>query len=214
MHGRFILVVLVFLLGLYVFAYYGQKEAFTATVDAPRCHDVLLQDNGKFYLFNSKLAKVPGVNPITFDNLEEYVEFTEWQRSQGIICPVLFLQQASDTQGNTVYKVRNCVTNFSAGTPDFIIGQGVDVASRTTKLLDANRDVNPPYNKNSYPGFDPQDQDIGLDTPLDRMFHETNSMGISPNPMDTNWAGHAYTQGLIDQGFYKDREVTGYGGHG
>jgi hypothetical protein len=52
------------------------------------------KDN-KFYLYNSKVVKVPGVNPVVFNNLEDYVEFIEWQRSQNINCPVLFLQQTS-----------------------------------------------------------------------------------------------------------------------
>ena len=36
----------------------------------------------KIELLNSGLAKIPGVNPVVFNNLEEYVEFTEWQRSK------------------------------------------------------------------------------------------------------------------------------------
>jgi hypothetical protein len=32
--------------------------------------------------------------------------------------------------------------------------------------------------------------------------------GPSPNPMDTNWGGSDYTQGLVDKGYYADNEVT------
>ena len=35
-------------------------------------------------------------------------------------------------------------------------------------LLNANRN-NPPFNKNLFPGFDPENQYVGLFTPLDKM---------------------------------------------
>jgi hypothetical protein len=72
-----------------------------------RCPDVLIQKGPKFYLFNSKIAKVPGVNPIEFNNLEEYVTFLKWQKNNNIRCPVLFLQQSFDAQGNIVYNSKN-----------------------------------------------------------------------------------------------------------
>ena len=37
------------------------------------------------------------------------------------------------------------------------------------KLLDAGRD-DPPFNKNSYPGFDQKNQYIGINVPLDKMY--------------------------------------------
>jgi hypothetical protein len=33
---------------------------------------------------------------------------------------------------------------------------------------------------------------------------------VSPNPMDANWGGAAYTQSLVDKGYYKDDEVKIY----
>jgi hypothetical protein len=39
------------------------------------------------------------------------------------------------------------------------------------------------------------------------MFNEAKG-GVSPNPMDPNWGGAAYTQSLIDKGYYKDDEVS------
>jgi len=170
-----------------------------------RCADVLIQEGSNFFLYNSQLTKVPGVNPLRFNSLEEYVEFTEWQRSQGILCPILFLQQTMDAQNNFVYKARPSPTDLQGGNQDFTLG--VNHAGSVTKLLDANRDNNIPYNVNSYPAFDPYNQDIGLDTPLDKMFHESNTQGVSPNPMDTNWAGHGYTNALVQSGYYSDNEV-------
>ncbi|GAG51071.1 unnamed protein product, partial [marine sediment metagenome] len=79
-------------------------------------------------------------------------------------------------------------------------------AAPSVKLTDAHRS-DPPYNTNSFPGHDPQMQNVGLDTPLDKMFHEANYK-TSPNPMDTTWGGQDYTQSLIDKGYYSNREVA------
>lgn len=168
-----------------------------------RCPNILIQKGSEFYLYNSRLAKVPGVNPLKFNNLEEYTEFIQWQRSQGIRCPILYLQESYDSQGNAVYKARPSPTNLQGGLPDLMVG---DEHPPQTMLFDAGRD-DPPYNMNNYPGFDPLNQYIGLDTPLDRMFSESGTK-VSPNPMDDSWGGQAYTQALVDAGYYKDEEVS------
>ena len=82
-----------------------------------RCPNILIQHDKQFFLYNSKLAKIPGVNPIEFDNLEEYTEFLDWQKSQGIKCPVLYLQNSFDAQGNQVYKARPSVSKSTATSP-------------------------------------------------------------------------------------------------
>ena len=82
-------------------------------------------------------------------------------------------------------------------------GYSEDPAGKT-KLYDAGRD-DAPYNWNSFPSFDPENQYIGMETPLDKMFHEGTA--VSPNPMDPNWGGQAYTQSLVDKGYYAEDEV-------
>jgi len=91
-----------------------------------RCPNMLIQKGAAYYLYNTKLAEVPGVNPVRFNNLEEYVEFLDWQRSQGIRCPVLYLQEVYDSQGNMTYKARPSVSDPQGGLPP------------TTASLDAN----------------------------------------------------------------------------
>jgi len=200
---KVIIIFFVFLLGLYYVSRYGSLEGFEQKNNSLeyRCPNVLIQKGSEFFLHNTKLAEVPGVNPLKFSNLEEYVEFTEWQRSQGMLCPILYVQEVYDTQGKRVFKARPSPSDLQGGLPDATLNQ-VD----PSQLLDASHD-DKPYNINSYPGFDPQDQYIGLDTPLDKMYNE-NKGGISPNPMDANWGGAAYTQSLIDKGVYKDNEVA------
>ena len=62
---------------------------------------------------------------------------------------------------------------------------------------DANRD-DPPYNQNQFAGFDPEDQNIGIETPLDNKTH-------MENPMDPKWKGHEYTHEVIKDGKFKGR---------
>ena len=205
---KLVVILIVFLLGLYYVSRYGSVEGFNLKDNSDyRCPNILTQKGSEFYLYNSKLAEIPGVNPLKFSNLDDYVEFTKWQRSQGIMCPILYLQESYDTQGNQVYKARPSPTDLQGGLPDYNLNTPtVAIKQNTSLLLDASHD-DKPYNINSYPGFDSQDQYIGLNTPLDKMYHESKG-GISPNPMDPNWGGAAYTQSLVDKGYYKENEVA------
>ena len=195
------LFIVLFLVGLYFYIKSNELEGFTGLSNR-QCPNMLIQKDSKIYLYNSKLAKVPGVNPVEFDNLEDYVEFLDWQRSQGIRCPVLFLQMTHDAQGNTVYKVRPSITEPQAGIPP-----NFPVYPNPTLLVDATRN-DPPYNKNSYPAFDQSSFYQGTTTPLDVMNIEQENMLYSPDPMDPNWGGPDYTQKLVDTGYYAGNEVA------
>jgi hypothetical protein len=203
------LLIVLFLAGLYFYAKYSTDpkygEGFTNNKNENRCPNMLIQKDAKFYLYNSKVAKVPGVNPVEFDNLEDYTEFLEWQRSQGIRCPVLFLQQTFDAQGNPVYKVRPSVSEQQGGLPP-----SYPLPPNPTALVDATRN-DPPYNTNSLPSFDQSSYYVGTTTPLDTMNEKDENMlyaGPSPNPMDPNWGGADYTQSLVDKGYYAENEVS------
>jgi hypothetical protein len=171
------------------------------------CPDVLIQKGKHIYLINNNVARIPSVNPIKFNNLEEYTEYLKWQRHMGIKCPVLYLQNSYDIQGNLVYVNRNSPFDKRGGTP---IISGLDLFNNNNRslLLDSTRN-HPPFNQNLYPGFDPQDQNIGLKTPLDKMYH-ANPGGVSPNAMDSNWGGSTYTESKIRAGDYKQNEVKIY----
>ena len=125
-----LVIIIIFLLGFYFISRSNNIETFTdVSVDASgnkmtaNCPDVLIQKGSSLFLYNSKRGNVPGVNPIRFENLEEYVEFTDWQRSQGILCPILFLQHAYNAQGEPVYKARPSPTNLQGGLPDYHVDQ-------------------------------------------------------------------------------------------
>ena len=202
--------IVLFLAGLYFYAKYSTDpnyniEGFNDNKNKNRCPNMLIQKGAKFYLYNSKVAKVPGVNPLEFDNLEDYTEFLDWQRSQGIRCPVLFLQQTYDAQGNAVYKVRPGVTEQQGGLPP-----SYPLAPNPTLLVDATRN-DPPYNQGSLPSYDESSYYVGTTTPLDKIDEVEDNMlyaGPSPNAMDPNWGGADFTQSLVDKGYYADNEVN------
>jgi hypothetical protein len=215
---------LVFLIGLYFYAKCSDpkyEEALTNnTNNETRCPNLLIQKGSQFFLYNSKVAKVPGVNPVEFENLEDYTEFLDWQRSQGIRCPVLYLQETYDAQGNPVYKVRPSVSEPQGGLPPSIASSSGDTIMDSsmgnpdalaypnpTLLVDATRN-DPPYNKNSLPGYDESSYYVGATTPLDTMNTVQQKETVSPNAMDQNWGGAAYTKSLVDKGYYADNEVS------
>jgi len=220
------LLIIVFLIGLYFYAKTSNPKYAEGlrnnNSDGQRCPDLLIQKGARFYLYNTKLAEVPGVNPIEFENLEDYTEFLAWQKSQNIKCPVLYLQETYDAQGTRVYKSRPSVSEPQAGLPPSIASSVGGIINETslgnpnalaypnpTLLVDATRN-DPPYNKNSYPAYDESSYYVGTTTPLDAMDIKQEQQKVSPNPMDPNWGGAAYTQNLVDQGYYKQDEVSIY----
>lgn len=148
-------------------------EGFTGKVDtagaetaadAPEeCQNVLVAKDGKYYLYDTRSDDVPGVNPIVFDNLEDYTEFLKWQKSVGIRCPVLYLQSMYDAQGNKVYRQRSSMTEIEGG------GLNPTSAAKSwqySKLVDSTQG-DPPYNQGGFPAFDPTAFYQGKITPLD-----------------------------------------------
>ena len=77
---NYIFVITLLFLGLYFIFNLKKIEGFG---NKPRCPNILLQRGNRVFLYNSDLAIVPGVNPISFNNLEEYTEFIDWQRGPG-----------------------------------------------------------------------------------------------------------------------------------
>ena len=205
-----------FMLGLYYYSnsykYYEQMENKTEkpiTHSNARCPNMLIEKDGGYYLYNSKLAIVPGVNPIKFNSLEEYSEFIEWQNSQNIHCPILYLQYSTDAQNNELIQVKPSIFENQGGLPS-IQRDPLDKDSKefieSNKILDATRDNNTKFNTNMLAGIDTQNQDIGLETPLDKMFYQKGE--VSVNPMDPNWGGKKYTQTAVDNGEFEERYVV------
>ena len=187
-------------------AFQGVDSSNGGASNKDRCPNILIQKGTELYLHNSRLANVPGVNPLKFNNLEDYVEFTEWQRSQGIRCPVLYLQGSFDAQGKPVYKIRPSPLDLQGGLPPVASGIHDDSDSVSPGSSNANADYidnadEPPGNLNSYPAFDPMDHNAG------RIGNSKPLKGLSANPMASNWGGDKYTTSLINDGKYEGNEV-------
>jgi len=197
---KIIAIIIIFLAGLYFYVYYNKNhqmlETLTTMNGELRCPNVLIQKDSKYYLYNSEIAEVPGVNPIMFNNLEEYTEFLEWQRGAGIRCPVLYLQNTYDAQGNRVYKVRPSVTETQGGLPPMM---PVPPPLRMQALEDTTYGQLPADSKALY---------TGETTPAEAVRMSNEHMLFSDNAMDPNWGGVDYTQALVDSGFYKDNEIA------
>ena len=211
-----ILIFAFFMLGLYYYAnsykYYENmenKENKPITHSNARCPNMLIEKDGGYYLYNSKLAIVPGVNPIKFNSLEEYSEFIEWQNSQNISCPILYLQYSTDAQNNELIQVKPSIFENQGGLPSIDrdpLNKDSKEFIESNKILDATRDNNKKYNTNMLAGIDTHNQDIGLETSLDKMFYQKGE--VSVNPMDPKWGGKKYTQTAVDNGEFAERYVV------
>jgi hypothetical protein len=186
------------------------------THNVKNCPNMLIEKDGNIYLYNSKKASVPGVNPIKFDNLEEYIEFAGWQKSQSIECPILFLQYTTDTQNNELLQVKPSIFENNGGLPATktknLIKKEDEKYYEKNKILNATLNSTPnsnmKFNDGMYSSYDQYNQNVGLDTPLDKIFTEKNT--TSANPMDTHWGGKNYTKSRVLKGDYKGREVYKY----
>lgn len=174
------------------------KEYFENFTISSNCPNLLINKEGKFYMYNTTKNYVPGVNPIVFNDLQEYGLFTDWLSSVGVKCPILYAEQTYDTQGNNTYKIKpepnNNTYNAYNGLPPVS-------TNNITKLVDAG------HNKGSMPGFDPHNLYIGENTPLDKLFRQQESNNISDNPMDNNYGGEYYTKLMIKEGKYDGDKI-------
>ena len=204
--------IITFLLGLYVTVFhkvsFDKKEGFSSQkegMETSSCPDMLVKKGNVLLLYNSKEPTGPE-NPMPFFNLDEYINYLEVQKEKGNDCPVLFLQEETNAQGEDVFRVRPSPFDLQGGLPS-----ESNVSDKTMKkakeIMDATSD-NSTYNVNQYAGFDAHGQQIGEYTDVDAIHDSTSAKKISDNPMDKNWAGTTYTQQMVDSGKYEKREIT------
>jgi hypothetical protein len=192
---KYILIIVFFLLGLYYYVnFVNIYESFDN--DNNSCHDLLIEKDGEILLINTKADKNSTNSTIKFNNLEEYVDYVEKQNQENNNCPILFLQYTTDTQNNESLQIK----------PSILENTGGLASQQSNTILDATTTNNKKYNGGMYQAMDTHNQDIGLDTPLDKLFVENNKEK-SANPMDPNWGGKEYTKKAIDSGKYAGRYV-------
>jgi hypothetical protein len=206
-----------FLAGIY-FIMYNKKDMETlmnkrgATPEQDEtsgCPNLLVRKGNVILLYNTNLPIIENKNPLPFYNLDEYINYLEIQKRNGISCPVLFLQQENNVQGQFIYRVRPNPFDLQGGLPTTtnLYKEDTNGMPVPVPVIDANR-ANKPYNQNNYAGFDPLGLHIGTYTDLDKIHDSTKLQGESDNPMDTNWGGVSFTQHMIDIGKYEENNIT------
>lgn len=206
---QFIFLLVIFLGGIYFYAKYTNPTILETLVNnTKRCPNLLIQLGSKFYLYNSNLEKVPGVNPIEFNNLEDYTDFLKWQNSVGIKCPVLYVQNTYDAQGNRVYKVRPSVLDLKGGLPPSTNTSNVTATTSNTNLINSN--------------VSPQKVILQEGKTIDFLKQNIPYPGslapieipkfkkLDDDPMNINWGGEQYTEKSIAEGKYVGSEVLFY----
>lgn len=201
------------------------------------CPTLLLKRGNKLMLFNKNMPEIGGENPIFFDSLDQYTEYVQTQRKlYNEECPVLFLQEENNAQGENVYRLRKAegtsvdpllmssvqdyFQNHNNVMPQFVPPttptpfnkvSGTNLVNNeklTIPYKDSNRDGKV-YNQ-VYHGFDPSSQYVGRYTILDKIHDSTkfqNKDGKSDNPMDPNWGGVVFTEEKIKSGDFQENNV-------
>uniref|UniRef100_A0A6C0H4U4 Uncharacterized protein n=1 Tax=viral metagenome TaxID=1070528 RepID=A0A6C0H4U4_9ZZZZ len=189
------------------------------------CPNLLIYKNSKYLLLNTRLKTVPGVNPIVFDDLNDYTKFLEWQKSQGLHCPVLFLQQSYNTQGEKEFKQQPSVFEPQFGLPPSKLISKYQ-SSPQQPLPNQTSTQQPLPNQTSTEQPLPQQQpsqyfDSNIKysyKPFLNYFYkwfsspkeEQKNKDKYSDPMSKYWKGPKYTQKLIDKGYYSGNEVQIY----
>ena len=167
------------------------KKLFDLFKTSSQCPTKIIHNNDGIYLYFNSTSGEP--KSVKLNNLEQFVKLLEQLRKNNVNCPILFYKEMYSTQNNIGYRYMPEYSTLMLPTPE------------QSRLSDANRSSHKIYNKNTYPGYDPYNQYIGLNTPLDKMFHEKET--ISDNPMDAVWGGKDFTETAIQIGKYKGNEV-------
>ena len=206
---KLIFISLIFLLGINFYLKFNNNIETMDNRD--KCYNMLIEKDGKIVLFNSKIPKKKGSNPIEFNNLDEYAEFYEKQKNLNKDCKLLYLQYTTDTQNNDLIQIKPSIFEVNTGLP-------ITKKKETTKyfeknkILDATLNSTPnsdiKFNTGMFSGFDQYNQNIGLDTPLDKIYHELSE--VSRNPADPKWGGKEFTKKALDRGEYEGRYVYKY----
>jgi hypothetical protein len=172
----------------------SEPESTLEQPPSKSCPNLLVRSGTNILLYNTN-APQNETNPLKFPHLDDYLMYLQEQRKKGVRCPVLFLQEENNTQGQTVYRMRPNPIDMQGGLPV----QPVQV--------DDSSDDHPPFNQNHYSGFDSHGSNIGDYTVLDQIHDSTANAKVSDNPMDPNWGGVEYSRQAVESGKYADREV-------
>lgn len=84
----------------------------------PSCPNLLVKKGNQLLLYNKNAPEQFGVNPKIFNDMDEYINYVKSERQKpGADCPILYLQQESNMQGEDVYRIRAGPFDLDAGMP-------------------------------------------------------------------------------------------------
>ena len=195
-------ILIAFFVGFLFCLTYKSEDLIENFSHSDGCPDLLIRKGTHLQLIDTKNRRIPGINPINFQNLDEYVQYVRFLKSTGKNCPILYFQETYDAQNKKGYRLLPDPMEPSAGLPSNMPAYQKEFDKLpklipNILLMDSNRD-DPPYNQNQFSGFDEQDQYVGAITPLDKI------QSID-DPMNKNWAGHKVTIQSVQSGKYKGR---------
>ena len=134
------------------------------------CPTTMIKKGGKIMLYNPKMAKIPGVNPLVMDSLKDYKEYIRWQRASGLKCPILHLEKEFDAQGVEKYEIKRSFVGNDQTINVGALNHNLPIIQKPPKielLLDAHTQNNAEFNQNQLPAYDPYNQNVGRMTKLD-----------------------------------------------
>jgi len=172
----FLLFIIIILFTIVVI--YRKFKLYNEPFISGQCPTTMIKDGEKILVYDPKKAKIPGVNPLVMNNLEDYNEYVKWQQKNKLNCPILYLEKIFDAQGVEQYEIKPSFdTDISIGGINHNLPI-IKYNQSTPKILDASRD-DPPYNQNSLPGFDPYNQMVG-GVGTDKIILYPNKQNIQP----------------------------------
>ena len=145
-------------------------------------------------------------DPIFFYNLDEYKNYVDIQQRRGVQCPVLYVQEENNAQGQDIYKMYSSPFYVEGGLPALPMSTAPQdrVHPIETRGHAAQKSVDGKHNRDQFPAFDPYGTYVGVYTDVDAAHDKTQSKtgSFSENAMDPNWGGVIYTQDAVDEGTY------------
>lgn len=82
------------------------------------CPNLLIKKGNQLLLYNKNAPEKFGINPRIFNDMDEYIYYVKEERLKtGKECPILYLQQESNMQGEDVYRIRAGPFDMDGGVP-------------------------------------------------------------------------------------------------
>ena len=113
----------------------GLDNEFDDEFDSDMCPTLLIKRGNKIMLFNKNMPETPGENPIFFDNLDQYIKYAKIQKDvYKQNCPVLFLQEEVNAQGENVYRLRK-TEGTTTNVDPLMLGSLTDYFKNQTNVM-------------------------------------------------------------------------------